>query len=433
MHKLYNRLKKLIRKANKETVKSVITSQESRRAIILYLSQTLGIGFSFVSQKINTNLLTKEEFGAVAWCVQLLVVLHPLVDLGYFSTGARVLSESNDRAAVRKIYGLLVILTAILSIILSLCLFIYTNVFSGSYPDGLVYDGMIVTSVFAWVYVVQFFIQSVLQGSGDTHLLSFYTFTSRLLTALFLGGCYLYGSLDVKVSLFLSSAAMAICGVFVLIRLKPSFTNAKQLFMYLKNRNREYGWHVFIGKLVTAPTMQLAPLLVPYFGGVAGSAVYAVGSNLVTPMVQATQSISTSLFKNFSQQKKLKDRLILINFVVLVFIGLSIYLFAPFLIELSANKNFLDALPFMIPLILGGFFQGMWQPFHLFSLARGEGKWIKQQQIVASLIDLVSTLILIPYYGVVGAYWQFFLSRCVRFILTLHNYYRTVKHLSESN
>ena len=226
---------------------------------------------------------------------------------------------------------------------------------------------------------------------------------------------------------------MALTGVIVIKRINPIFDNWKHLIPDLKHINKEYGQHIYIGRLVTAPTMQLAPLLVPYFGGVAGSALYAVGSNLVTPMVQATQSISTSLFKNFAQQKKLKDRLIVINFLVLMSIGGSIYLFAPFLIELSANKSYFEALPYMIPLILGGFFQGMWQPFHLFSLARGDGRWIKNQQIVASLFDLVSTLILLPMFGIAGAYCQFFASRCVRFFLTLHNYYRTVKHIESKS
>jgi len=429
---LLKRLLAPIKRADKSTAKSILKSSESRKALILYLSQILGIGFAFLTQKINTNALTKEEFGAIAWCTQLLIVLHPLVDFGFFSTGARVLAETKEKQTEKQIYGLLIIILSFLSFLFTVALVSFTYVFPYVFPDKLVYYGMTVSSFFAWAYVIQFFIQSVLQGSGDTPFLSLYTLLTRFFTLFLLFIFYLQGSLSVTLSLLLSSVAMSVCGIYILWKLKAKFSDWRKLLPEIKKRNIEYGWHIFVGKLVTAPTMQLAPLLVPYFGGVAGSALYAVGSNLVTPMVQATQSISTSLFKNFAQQRKLKDRLILINFLVLVFIGVLIYTFSPFLIELSANKNYFAALPYMIPLILGGFFQGMWQPFHLFSLARGNGKWIKQQQIVASIIDLISTLILIPYYGVAGAYWQFFLSRCIRFFLTLHNYYRTVKYIDSS-
>ncbi len=426
---LARRLRNLAQRADRKTLHKILTSVESRRAIVLYIAQIAGILFAFITQKINTNALSKEQFGAVAWIMQYLIVLHPMFEFGLFVSGSKMLSLVKDREEIRRIYGILIIIMITMCALITVFTFILYIAFPQIFPDSLVYQAMIYGSLFAWVYVVQFFLQVVVQGSSDIHHLSLYTFLSRFLTMASLGLWAWFMTLDHVSSLVLSSLAMALTGVIVIKRINPIFDNWKHLIPDLKRMNKEYGQHIYIGRLVTAPTMQLAPLLVPYFGGVAGSALYAVGSNLVTPMVQATQSISTSLFKNFAQQKKLKDRLIVINFLVLMSIGGGIYLFAPFLIELSANKSYFEALPYMIPLILGGFFQGMWQPFHLFSLARGDGRWIKNQQIVASLFDLVSTLILLPMFGIAGAYWQFFASRCVRFFLTLHNYYRTVKHI----
>lgn len=426
---LARRLQALIQSADAKTLRKMLTSVESRRAIVLYVAQIAGILFAFITQKINTNALSKEQFGAVAWIMQYLIVLHPMFEFGYFVSGSKMLSLVKDREEIRRIYGTLIIIMAVMCVSISLFSFILYMALPQIFPDSLVYQAMIYGSLFAWVYIVQFFLQVVVQGSSDIHHLSLYTFLSRFLTMASLGLWAWLMTLDHISSLVLSSLSMALTGIIVMKRINPIFDSWRQFIPDLKRVNQEYGQHIYIGRLVTAPTMQLAPLLVPYFGGVAGSALYAVGSNLVTPMVQATQSISTSLFKNFAHQRKLKDRLIVINFLVLISIGLGIYLFAPFLIELSANKSYFEALPYMIPLILGGFFQGMWQPFHLFSLARGDGRWIKNQQIVASLFDLISTLVLLPMFGIAGVFWQFFASRCVRFFLTLHNYYRTVKHV----
>lgn len=426
---LARRLQALIQRADAKTLRKMLTSVESRRAIVLYVAQIAGILFAFITQKINTNALSKEQFGAVAWIMQYLLFIHPLFEFGYFISGSKMLSLSKNREEIRRIYGVLIIIMASMCVLISAFTFILYVAVPQIFPDSLVYQAMIYGSLFAWVYVVQYFLQTVVQGSSDIHHLSLYTFLSRFLTMASLGLWAWLMTLDHISSLVLSSLSMALTGIIVMKRINPIFDSWRQFIPDLKRVNQEYGQHIYIGRLVTAPTMQLAPLLVPYFGGVAGSALYAVGSNLVTPMVQATQSISTSLFKNFAHQRKLKDRLIVINFLVLISIGLGIYLFAPFLIELSANKSYFEALPYMIPLILGGFFQGMWQPFHLFSLARGDGRWIKNQQIVASLFDLISTLVLLPMFGIAGVFWQFFASRCVRFFLTLHNYYRTVKHV----
>lgn len=418
-----------LRRADAKTAKHLLTSPETRRAMVLFASQILGILFAFLTQKLNTNYLSKEEFGAVTWCTQLFIMLHPLFEFGYFLSGTRALTRAHEKEKVRQWYGVLILVMGVMGLLMSVSLLAVTVLFPSLFNDELTRNAMLVASSLAWAYVLQFFLQSVVQGAGDVNHLSMFTVMSRFLTMASLGLWIYLGRLSVEASLLLSMGAMACSGVFVLWRLSPRFTQWRDLLPELRSENKEYGWHIYIGKLVSVPTFQLAPIMIPYFSTLTSSAIYGVGSNLVTPMVQATQSISMTMFKNFSQQKKLKDRLILINVMVLMIIGGSIYVFAPFLITLSANETYQQAVPYMLPLVLGGFFQGLWQPFHQFALARGKGEWMKHQLIMGSVTDLALALVLVPLYGLEGACWQFCLGRVIRFFLTLHNYYRTVKHI----
>lgn len=411
-------------------LKNLISTKESKGALLLYGAQIASIVLAFSSQKINTNFLTKDEFGAVTWCTQILVLLHPLFEFGFFLSGTKLLSRLENKEDVRKMYGILIVVMLVIATAFSILLTVFTVLFPFLLKDTLVYYGMLVSSSFAWTYIVQFFLQSVLQGAGDVHYLSIYTLTSRLLSVTFLA-CWIYFfKLSVQTSLLFNLAAMGICGVLILIRLRPIFEKNKDLYRLLKNENKEYGWQIYIGKLVSVPTFQLAPVMIPYFSTISSSAIYGVASNLVVPMVQATQAISQSLFKNFSQQKKLKDRLLIVNFVTLVVVGSIVYFGAPFLVTLSANKTYQQAIPYMFPLVIGGFFQGFWQPFHQFSLARGKGEWMKHQLIMGAFVDLISSVILVPLWGLEGACWQFCISRFLRFFFALHNYQKTIKYVA---
>jgi O-antigen/teichoic acid export membrane protein len=171
----------------------------------------------------------------------------------------------------------------------------------------------------------------------------------------------------------------------------------------------------------------------PYIGGTSASALYSVGGNLTTPMVQASQSISSTLYKNFGAQRKLKLRLILINSGVLLTIGLAIYLFAPQLIHLSANAKYEAALPFILPLIIAGFFQGFYQPLSLFVAAHGKGKWTRQILIAGTIIDITSCIVMIMEFGVLGAVWQGVVSKISWALLYYFNYKRTIRFLASGN
>ena len=224
---------------------------------------------------------------------------------------------------------------------------------------------------------------------------------------------------------------MGASGLLAIYVLKPSFARWKQNIPALRTEIREYGLHVYIGRALASPAFNLTSVLIPYLNNTASSAYFAVGGSLSAPMVMASQSISSSLFKNFSTQKRIKNRLILINITILLVLGGGIYFGAPVLIQLVANKRYLDVLPLMFPLVLAGFFQGFYQPFNLFVSAHGKGIWTKQISIVCTVFDIVSSVLLVSYYGLIGACWQSVASRVFWSMMIYYNYHRTVRSLAE--
>lgn len=425
-------LSAITKKLSYGNILKIISTPESKKAIVLYISQLLGIIFSFATQKLNTNHLSgPQEYGIVTASLAIFTFMYMFFEFGVFASGARLLATCKTEQQTREMYGTLFVMVFFISILFSILMTLGSAFLPFVYSSEQIRQVMTLASLLAWVYPLQFFFQETAQGSGKIYQLSMYTVLSKFLYTASLGIAILFCSVNSTLSLLLNLGSMGASGLLAIYVLKPSFARWKQNIPALRTEIREYGLHVYIGRALASPAFNLTSVLIPYLNNTASSAYFAVGGSLSAPMVMASQSISSSLFKNFSTQKRIKNRLILINIAILVVLGGGIYFGAPKLIHLVASSKYIEVIPLMLPLVLAGFFQGFYQPFNLFVSAHGKGIWTKQISIVCTVFDIVSSVLLVSYYGLIGACWQSVASRVFWSIMIYYNYHRTVRSLIE--
>lgn len=413
-------------------VLKLIRTPESKKAIVLYISQLLGIIFSFATQKLNTNHLSgPQEYGIVTASLAIFTFMYMFFEFGVFASGARLLARCKNEQETREMYGTLFVFVFFIAMLFSILMTIGSAFLPFIYSSEQIRQVMILASLLAWVYPLQFFFQETAQGSGKIYQLSMYTVLSKFLYTASLGIAILFSTVNATLSLLLNLGAMGVSGLMAVYVLRPSFARWKANIPELKTEIRQYGWHVYVGRALASPAFNLTSVLIPYLNSMASSAYFTVGGSLSAPMVMASQSISSSLFKNFSTQKKLKNRLILINIAILALLGSGIYFGAPILIHLVASQRYIDVLSLMFPLVLAGFFQGFYQPFNLFITAHGKGIWTKQISIICTVFDVISSVLMVSYYGLIGACWQSVASRVFWSMMIYYNYHRTVASLRE--
>ena len=346
-----------------------------------------------------------------------------------FSSGARLLARVNSEDETGQVWGTLIVVTGGIMLLFSTLVGAFGLAFGELYADAAVRNAMTLSALLAWVFPLQFFLQETIPGAQRMYELSLYTLLAKGLYALGLGVAATFWRLDAATSLLLNLGAMGIGGIIVLYLLRPRFRRWRRHLPDLKREFLEYGWFMYVGRVFASPAFNLVGLVLPYIGGTTASALYAVGGNLTTPMVQASQSISTTLYRNFSRQPKIKFRLFFINTGILLAVGGGILLFAPQLIHLSANARYEAAVPYMLPLVIAGFFQGFYQPLSLFVSAHGKGKWTRQILIAGTAMDITSCIVMIYYFGTWGAVWQGVISKGGWTLLYYFNYRRTAKLL----
>lgn len=424
----------ITKKLTWRNIRKNLTTPESKKAITLYGSQIVGLGCAFAAQKLNTKFLhSPEEYGIITASIAIFTVVYTFFDFGVFPAAARVLARAKNEEDMRAVWGTLFIVVFAIGAVFTILIELFFLVYGAAGFTTPIAHAMTFASLFAWVYTLQFFFQDAIPGSQKMYHLSGYNILAKFLYALLLGGAILLFRIDAVTSLLLNLISMGISGVTVAFFLRPIFKGWRRRLPELISEVKEYGRHVYFGRVIASPAFNLAGAVLPYLGGTTSSALFAVGGNLTTPMVQASQAISSTLFRNFTSQQKIKTRLIFINAGVLIIIGLLLYFGAPILIRITANARYFGAIPLMFPLVLAGFFQGFYQPFNLFVSAHGQGRWLNQIAIASTIFDVTSCLTLIPLFGLWGACWQSVASRAFWLILCLYNYHRTVRLLALGN
>ena len=93
-----------------------------RQISTLYASTLGGILLGVLASIVNTRYLAPADYGDVRYVQNIINFVATFLILGYFLSGARLMALSDDRQYVGRVKGMMVIILAIASIVLSIAM-----------------------------------------------------------------------------------------------------------------------------------------------------------------------------------------------------------------------------------------------------------------------------------------------------------------------
>jgi len=206
----------------------------------------------------------------------------------------------------------------------------------------------------------------------------------------------------------------------------PLFNNIRENLKEIWKKNKEYGFHLYLGQIADQSTYQLDRIFITYFVNTTQLGFYSLAMTITTPMVGLSQALSMSLFKGFVDMKRLPKKVIYYNFLWLAACVVGLTMFGKFIVVLLFTKKFLPTVPLILPLALASFFQGMYHPYNMFLGAKGR-KEIGYSPIITAPINIFGNLIFIPIYGAMGAAVVSLISKMAESIILYYYYRRYIK------
>jgi len=378
------------------------SSKTAKQTATLYASQILLIVFGIVTSFLNTRVLGPTDYGVLTFFGTVTGFTVLFFRFGLFSAGGLLLAKEKNLKRGQQLIGALVLLC--IGIGLSFALFIFCfSYFIDQIFHTNVRNILRILSPLLIIMPFSLLIPQIGRGTNKITTLAFYNVIPRV--------CYVTGLLvllyivhvNVTMLLFLNLCVTIIAVVTIMVSFKPSMDNLGPSFKKIWSKTKEYGFNLYLGQIASQSTYKLDGIFITYFVNTTQLGFYFLSTALTSPMVILSQSLSTSLFKGFTETKRIPKSVIYFNFIWLSVSLLGLILFGRIIVVLLFTDNFLPVVPLILPLALANFFRGLKQPYNIYLNAHGKGVFLRNSAFTVAGVNLLGNATLIPVWGVWGA------------------------------
>lgn len=389
-------------------------AQAARRALgsrvvgqagIFTLSTALVMVLGGIGKAILANELSPSDFGTFAFSVSFLAFAGLFFEFGLFLPAARAIARHDDSAAERELVGASLLVFAPIAVAFDATVFglsfVVDDVFSVDAGGALR-----VVAPLAFVYAYYQVGTQLAQGADRLHTYSLSDLGGQVvfvtaLTALALAGA----DFTIHGALLLNTAGLFVAVVGMTLWLKPSFANAGRHARHLVAEARAWGFQVYIGRVLSVGSYNLAPLLVAAFADAESVGFYALGIALAGAVGLPVQGLGTTLFARMSKGEEIERRFLLAAWALGAAGVVALALIAPPLVDLVFGADYKEVATLALPLAMAQAVRGVTTLYNTFLSAHAHGRELRNAGLVLSISSLVLSFALIPPFGAIGAAW----------------------------
>ena len=399
--------------------------KQSKQAVLLYGSTLASVFLGVGSSVINTHFLDPSDYGDVRYVQNVLNLISSLLLFGYFLSGSRLLALSKEELYSRRIRGAMVVILSLASLVLLLssvvCYFIFK-------------DRVDLSSLFLFSTVVCFsplFLNYVnTTAQGDNHIVRL-ALARVLPISLYVPVAYLVFKYSGASSIKMMAMQWGISSLVLLsiiISSRPSFRNLRPVFVELKEENRRYGIHLYVGSLVMVSTNYLAGIMLGYFNEDNSQVgFYTLALTIAAPLAMLPGIIGTTYFKKFASlpaiPKPVLKRTVLLTLVSFV---LFVSFIKPVVIFLYSEK-YASVGGYASLLAIGYSIHGVGDMINRYLGSHGKGKCIRNASIFNGLFKIVGFILLVKLLNTNGAVLTILICDFIYFTMIVYYYVKFLR------
>jgi len=373
-----------------------------KRTSLLYSAILFNTVLGYAVAKLNTNLLSVEDFGRYSFFLATVAMTQAFFSLGFFESASRLLAVQKNGDETRKIHGVIQILTLIAGVVF--CLFLYLwAALSDIFFEIKIGFLLTVFAPLAFVFLFQNMLLIALRGSGDINKLSLFTFMPRLgyvLAMLYLAWLGIF-SLHSTLAAFLLSIFLV--SLLFIAFVKPEYSDFRKYSRLLVSETKSFGQHLYVANIASVMTLHTDKIVLAYYLNAEQLAYYSLAFMITAPLPHFSSALSRSMYKQFANQTRIDPRLLRINLITVIGFALILVLFRHFIVLKLFSPEFAPAINVLAILALAFCFVGMAAPYTMFFKAQKKGKEVRNITLRVQLLIVLLTIILIPFLGINGA------------------------------
>ncbi len=410
-------------------LKQLLTKRKARQISSLYASMVFGFAVSFGVSIVNTRLLGPQVYGDLKFLQNIFGICVTCLTFGYFATGSTLLAQRKNEPIKRELFGNLLVVGALISLILILGLFVFSYFEDDIFNNEL---GKVIRifSPFLFVFVFQECLEKALIGDNRIYELSLFSIAPQTLYLICAMAFTYFMDLTLFSALAIQLVIMLVVITITCVSLKVKFGNVKRNFKYIWEENKKFGVQVYIGVLAAVVSGQFANIWIGYFMENSYVGFFSLALSLTLPLTMIPNAVSSTFFKEYANNPSIPRKVM--AFTVAISIGAlgAFMLMIDKLIIFVYSSKFSSVIPIIYPIAVGSVLHGFGDLYNQFLWAHGQGKTMRNGSIVVGIANLVGYFLFVKYFGIKGASMIKLISSSLYFFVRFYPYHRMVKKIS---
>lgn len=405
--------------------KNLFASKVAKQTLFLFVAQIFGMVVGFVSNMLLAKQMGATNFGIYSLSLAIITFISIFFEFGYFSSASKMLANNHNINLEKKIFGTSIIIACVLSaffIVFALVIsFLLGKIFS--YEIGQIIR---ISSFISWSFVIPFFMELILKGSNYIGYLAGFNIFSKILFVVFLSLLFVFERLTPLNALLSFSLSYAVVFAIYAYMLRPNFSGFFEILRAINLENKRYGMHVYVGRVIDVSTYNIDRLLIGYFMGSKDVGFYGLANSMATPINSLSNAMSSTMFKTLANSNKIPPTVLKANLVWVFLAFVLANILGYLIINFYLKEEYSDVYLLLLLMSIAVCFQALCQPYNAWISGHGYGKELKKANIKMTIMTALSSILLVPTMGAIGACVSSMISNLYSLFLYVKIYYAKI-------
>lgn len=398
------------------------------------------MGFSFITMFLAliinwlmTRMVNPSIYGIYRYATNFLLVIPTFFGFGIHFGASRIIAskkaDEKDPIVFTSIFvnALIgVLITILLYISLYLSRILHFNI--GALND--------ITLIFPFMafFSARIVIAQIYQGTGKTNQLALFNMFQYFIIVLgLLLGIILRFELSFKYLVALYVISWLFVMVPLCLRVNYSFKNFKKNFLVLYYETKSNGIFIYLGSILTSGSASVIAFISGSVYGYAEYGYYALALSFAQAFTVISSTLAVVKFRENVNQKLIPKS----DFQLMVLLNITVYII--FLVVLKPLFNlfftpdYYRTVDYLIFLGVVYSLNGIILYYNRFFIARGFGRETMNNSIFSAAVNIVSSVILIPNYAIMGIVYASLISSSLSLIKYMLSYKKYTKIVLTDN
>jgi len=216
--------------------------------------------------------------------------------------------------------------------------------------------------------------------------------------------------LDTTRALVLRSVGLLVAGAAAAVALRPLFRRSGHWIRVLVGHAREWGFHVFVGRVLSIGTYNMDVLMLGIWANSRSVGLYALAGAIATASGFPVVGLASALFGQMARARAIERRWLALSVAIGVPCMLLAWLLAGPVIRAFFSPRYAAAAALVFPLALAQLVRGVTGIYNTFLSAHGRGSDLRNAGLVLTGSNVAFNFALIPSFGASGAAWASLLA-----------------------